>query len=255
MRVILDRQSKMLDDLLVNEIGSALEDPTMRSYAFATASPGDSAGSPHSVVNQLDPMGHRGSFSAQGQPMVNPNMEHRGSLSVPNMEHRGSLSVPPTSHSRRNSFSVQEDTMEAIMSTTPIPNQMNQLPEMGDTKEVFLHQLTQLPQFEPSVPSASESAGITGGVGSRTQTPFTFGVTEIHRRVVESMKPQDEREGGFEQGHPTGGRLEMLLGEHPKRFAFHNFIAHTDLILFHQVKWLMMEKATACLSVFIRSAC
>lgn len=184
----------MLDDLLVNEIGSALDDPTMRSYAFATASPGDESanplsGSPHSVVNQLDAMGHRGSFSGPGQPMSNPNMEHRGSLSVPN---------PMTgTSSQRNSFSAQGEPMVGP----------NQLPEVGDTKGVFLHQL---PQFDSTVTgqSASEAGGTTA-----VQTPFAFGVAEIHQRVVESMKSQDEREGVYSPAHGHGGRLEMLLGK------------------------------------------
>lgn len=183
----------MLDDLLANEVGSALDDAV---HAFSPEShenisslpPGSS---PTININQVDPMsfssgvgGSRGSFSAQGgqgQPL-------------PNLAHRGSLSVHPRSGitSQRNSFSAQGEA----------PLTPNGLPGDGRTKGIMLDQL---PSFDASTHSAPDSA-------NGLQTPFAFGVADIHHKFMESMKSQDERELG-EGSLGGGGRLEMLLGE------------------------------------------
>ena len=186
------RQSKMLDDLLAAEIGSALDDVV---HAFSPESNGNgvalpSGSSPIANMNHLEPQlpfaggpGSGGSFSAQGGQQ-NPT------------PHQDTLSVHPRSgpHSHRNSFSAQGDA-------APVSHGS---PGDGHTKGIMLDQL---PTFDPTTHSAPDSAN------GLLQTPFAFGIAEIHQKFIESMKSQDERDM-LENGHcGGGGRLEMLLGE------------------------------------------
>lgn len=179
----------MLDDLLANEVGSALDDAV---HAFSpegddNITPLPAGSSPIVNVNHADSVsfsaGPRGSFSTQGGPNLGP---------------RGSLSVPPRSglNSQRNSFSAQGDAT----------SMSHGLPGDGRTKGIMLDQL---PSFDPTTHSAPDSA-------NTLQTPFAFGVADIHQKFLESMKSQDEREMaeiGQSGGGGGGGRLEMLLGE------------------------------------------
>ncbi|KAG8765768.1 hypothetical protein FRC15_006764 [Serendipita sp. 397] len=223
------RQSKMLDDLLANEVGNALDDPSTYSYAFTTTSPDGQQssialppnGSPTDTYTNVN--GHRGSFS--GPPGVSPATTH-----LPHLGHRDSLSLPHDPHlsahsgmnSRRTSFSAQGTTTAAGGGggDDGLP-----LPRDGNTKNVMLHQLPTMMNisYDSNVPhSTPDSATL--------QTP-QFGVplppvTDIHHKFMESMKSQDERDlevyhesgaaaavGEIPAPGVGGGRLEMLLGE------------------------------------------
>ena len=74
-------------------------------------------------------------------------------------------------------------------------------PGDGRTKGIMLDQL---PSFDPTTHSAPDSA-------NGLQTPFAFGIGDIHHKFMESMKSQDERD--IMDNVHGGGRLEMLLGE------------------------------------------
>lgn len=186
------RQSKMLDDLLANEVGSALDDAV---HAF----------SPEGTENMTLPQGSSPVVNVHhGEPLPFAAGGPRGSFSapggqVPNLAHRGSLSVPPRSgiNSQRNSFSAQGEGAAAMA---------HGLPGDGRTKGIMLDQL---PSFDATTHSAPDSA-------NTLQTPFAFGVADIHHKFLESMKSQDEREmaeNGQLSGGGGAGRLEMLLGE------------------------------------------
>ncbi|KAG8810678.1 hypothetical protein FRC17_002836, partial [Serendipita sp. 399] len=213
------RQSKMLDDLLANEVGNALDDPSTYSYAFTTTSPDGQQSSVALPLNEsptdaptVNLYAPRGSFS--GPPGLSPaHLGHRDSLSLPHDPH---LSAHSGLNSRRNSFSTQGG---GDIAGPPL------LPGDGNTKNVMLHQLPTT--MNVSYDSAPDSAGTT-----TLQTPqFTLPVSDIHHKFMESMKSQDERdlEAYHESGAAAaaaavaageipapgigGGRLEMLLGE------------------------------------------
>ncbi len=174
----------MLDDLLTNEVGSALDDVV---HAFSPELNENTTPLPPGSSPILN--GHRGSLSAQGQG------QH------PNLAPRGSFSVHPHSGitSQRNSFSAQGED-----ASLPHTHASHGLPGDGRTKGIMLDQL---PSFDPNTHSAPDSA-------NGLQTPFAFGVADIHHKFLESMKSHDEREMAEGGGHlGGGGRLEMLLGE------------------------------------------
>jgi hypothetical protein len=196
----------MLDDLLANEVGNALDNPAGYVYPFASLSPdaqGNVVNLPSSGSPTADPITlaqqHRNSFSAQG---------------APNLAHRDSLSFPPPG-SQRNSFSAPGEGM-------PIPA-TNSLPGDGITKGVGFDRL---PNFDTITMSHGQE---TNGHGHTRSGSFGNSVAEVHRKFLDSMKSLDEREveiAGLDGIPPTGngtgapiggggggGRLEMLLGE------------------------------------------
>lgn len=169
----------MLEDLLANEIGNALDNPAAQTYPFMTASPDGqeiplpSVPSPQSL-HEGQGLNPRRSFSGHSRP--------QDSLPLPGA-HSGATS-------RHGSFSGQGENVLPQCS----------LPGDGITNQLMRNQL-------PTYEAPSE-------LPDQAQPHLSLDVVEIHQKFLESMKSQDEKEVAIH--HPNncgGGRLEMLLGE------------------------------------------
>ena len=197
------RQARMLDDLLMNEVGNALDD--YGTHSFAVMHPGStSPGSePHSTSPNLS---HRGSLSAQGQPLQHtPTMAPRRSISSQGQPMMGlgpspctSLSVqgqPMPNIQPRRSFSAQGDRK-------PTPQQQQQLPQRSSPPSM----MAPGPEL-----GTFGGAGITRGLsvseliqrGVGVVPGGSVGAADVHLRFVDGLSAPDEGQPG----------LEMLLAD------------------------------------------
>ena len=202
--LITVRQAKMLDDLLINEVGNSLDDYGTHSFtAMTTVGSTSPASEPHSTSPNLS---HRGSFSAQGQPMQpTPTLAHRGSVSsqgqpMMNLGVSPGASLPvqgqPAFGKRpRGSFSAQGEQ-------TPTPQQQQQLPQRSSPPSM-LASGPDLGTFGGSgvTRGLSVSELIQRGVG--IVPGGSVGAADVHLRFVDSLSAPDEGQPG----------LEMLLAD------------------------------------------
>ena len=196
------RQAKMLDDLLINEVGNSLDDYGTHSFAVMTTAGSTSPGSePHSTSPNLS---HRGSLSAQGQPMhPTPTLAPRGSTSSQGQPMMGlgpspGASLPVQDQYRmlpRRSFSAQGDR-------APTPQQQQHLPQRSSPPSLGA-QGPDLGTFGGSgvTRGLSVSELIQRGVG--VVPGGSVGAADVHLRFVDGLSAPDEGQPG----------LEMLLAD------------------------------------------
>ena len=193
------RQAKMLDDLLINEVGNSLDDYGTHSFAVMTNAGSTSPGSePHSTSPDLS---HRGSLSAQGQPMQpTPTMGARASISSQGQPMMG-LGPSPGGHGKpmRRSFSVQGEQ-------TPTPQQQQQQQQQQQLRSSPPSMMAQGPEM-----GTFGGSGVTRGLsvselirrGVGVVPGGSVGAADVHLRFVDSLSAPDEGQPG----------LEMLLAD------------------------------------------